>query len=64
VEKARKEFADAERQLRAELVEETNQLEAAQHRNAELVADQADFEKMVSDTEAQALSKYLFSLVR
>jgi hypothetical protein len=45
VEKARKEFADAERQLRAELVEETNQLEAAQHRNAELVADQADFEK-------------------
>jgi superfamily II RNA helicase len=61
VEEARKEFADAERQLRADLVEETKQLEAAQNRNAQLVADQAGFDQMVIDTDAQALSKYSLS---
>jgi DNA repair exonuclease SbcCD ATPase subunit len=61
VEEPWKEFADAEKQLRAELVEETKQLEAAQHRNTELVADQADFDQMIIDTDAQALSKYLLS---
>jgi hypothetical protein len=57
VEEARREFADATAQLRKELEEETRLLQQAQNRNAELTADQAEFDLMVIDADAQALSK-------
>ena len=59
VEEARKEFAEATAQLRKELEEETGLLQQALDRNAELTAQQAEFERMVRDTDAQALSKCL-----
>jgi hypothetical protein len=59
VEEARKEFAEATAQLRKELEEETGLLQQALDRNAELTAQQAELERMVRDTDAQALSKCL-----
>jgi hypothetical protein len=59
VEEAWKEFADATGQLRRELEEETGLLQQALDRNAELIAQQAELERMVRDTDAQALSKCL-----
>jgi t-SNARE complex subunit (syntaxin) len=61
VDEALKDFADATGQLRKELEEETRLLQQAQDRNTELMADQAEFDLMVIDTDAQALSKCLFS---
>jgi hypothetical protein len=57
VEEARKQFAEAEGQLRAELEEDTKLLHLEQDRNAELVANQASLDEMIMDTDAQALSK-------
>jgi hypothetical protein len=59
VEEARKEFADATARLRKELEEETGLLQQALDRNAELTAQQAELDRMVRDTDAQALSKCL-----
>nr|XP_051209479.1 uncharacterized protein LOC127326734 [Lolium perenne] len=55
VEEARKEFADATAQLRKELEEETGLLQRALDRNTELTAQQAELDRMVRDTDAQAL---------
>jgi hypothetical protein len=52
VEEARKQFAEAEGQLRVELEEETILLHKEQHRNAELVEDQASLDQMIIDTDA------------
>ncbi|KAK1664990.1 hypothetical protein QYE76_053149 [Lolium multiflorum] len=55
VEEARKEFADAAGQLRKELEEDTKLLQQAQERNAELVSDQVSLDRIIIDTDAQAL---------
>jgi hypothetical protein len=63
VEEARKQFAEAEGQLRAELEEETKLLHQEQDRNAELVANQTSLDEMIIDTDAQALSECPSSLL-
>nr|XP_051201858.1 uncharacterized protein LOC127315405 [Lolium perenne] len=64
VEEARKQFAEAEGQLRAELEEDTKLLHLEQDRNAELVANQASLDEMIMDTDAQALKLFLDSQAR
>jgi septal ring factor EnvC (AmiA/AmiB activator) len=60
VEETRKEFADVTAQLQKELEEETGLLQQVLDQNAELTARQAELDRMVSDTDAQALSKCIF----
>jgi hypothetical protein len=57
VEEARKQFAEVEGQMRAEVEEETKLLHQEQNRNAELAADQTSLDQMIIDTDSQALSK-------
>ena len=60
VEKARKEFAEATGQLRKELEEGAKLLKQVQDRNADLLSDQAEFDRMVIQTDEHALSKFFF----
>jgi septal ring factor EnvC (AmiA/AmiB activator) len=59
VEEARKQFAEAEGQLRQELEEEEKLVKLEQERNAALLAVQASIDLMVKDVDDKALSKYL-----
>jgi molecular chaperone DnaK (HSP70) len=57
VEEARKQFADAEGQLRAELEEETKLLNLEQEKTTELSVWQATISQMIRDTDAKAPSR-------
>ncbi|KAM0890762.1 hypothetical protein ACQ4PT_026848 [Festuca glaucescens] len=58
VEKARKEFAEATGQLRKELEEGAKLLKQVQDRNADLLSDQAEFDRMVIQTDEHALKLF------
>ena len=55
-----KDFADASTQLRKELEEESELRKEAQARNATLTTDQAEYERLVIQADALALSKSFF----
>jgi hypothetical protein len=57
VEEARKQFAEAEEQLRRELEEERRLRQQDQERNAELLAVQVSLDQMVKDVDEKALSR-------
>jgi hypothetical protein len=60
VEEAKKQFAEAEGQLRRELEEENELRKLEQDQNAELAANQASLGEMIKDIDTQALSKRPF----
>ena len=55
-----KEFSDASAQLRKELEEESRLRKEAQDRNATLTSDQAEYDRLVVQADALALSKSFF----
>jgi hypothetical protein len=57
VEEARKQFAEAEGELRRELGKEKELREMERDRNAVLAAAQVFLGQMIKDTDAKALSK-------
>ncbi|KAK1632697.1 hypothetical protein QYE76_007012 [Lolium multiflorum] len=64
VEEARKQFAEAEEQLRRELAEEKKLLKLEQERNTALSAAQTSLGQMIKDTDAKALKLFPDSQVR
>jgi hypothetical protein len=55
-----KDFSDANTQLRKELEEESRLLKEAQAQNAQLAADQLEFDRLIIQDDTLALSKSLF----
>jgi hypothetical protein len=58
LEEALRDFTDASGQMRKDLDEGGKLLKEAENRNSDLLADQAEFDMMVIQTDQQALSKF------
>jgi hypothetical protein len=58
VKEARKELIEATGKLQKELEAKAQALKAAEDRNAALLADQAEFDRLVAQADNQALSKF------
>jgi hypothetical protein len=58
VKEARKELTEATGKLQKELEAKAQALKAAEDRNAALLADQAEFDRLVAQADNQALSKF------
>jgi hypothetical protein len=61
VEEAKKQFAEAQEQLRQEVEQERKLVKLEQEKNNELTAIQASTGQMIRDTDAKALSRCFFS---
>nr|XP_051210782.1 uncharacterized protein LOC127328206 [Lolium perenne] len=61
LDKSLRDFTDASTQLRKELEEESRLRKEAQHRNATLTSDQAEYDRLVIQADALALKLFLDS---